>query len=82
MAIKIDYRMEFERAKKTVAVQGVFGETGTVIILDKRQKKQYKKDFDSLKDALDEYSDLTEELVAREDKADSVAEIIRLCKGE
>lgn len=81
MTIKIDYRMEFERSKKVVAVQGVFGETGTVIILDKRQKKQYTKDFNRLGDALNEYSDILDELVAREDKADRVAEIIRLCKG-
>lgn len=82
MAIKINYRMEFKRLEKIIAVQGVFGETGIVIILDKRQKKKYKKYFESLEDALDEYGNISNELVALEDKANRVVKIIRLRKGE
>lgn len=82
MSIKIDYRMEFERSKKTIAVQGVLGGSGSVTIIDKRLPAKYKKDFDSLQLALDEFLELADELVAREDRADRVAETIHKCKGE
>lgn len=55
MSIKIDYRMEFERFKKTIAVQGVLGGSGSVTIIDKRLPAKYKKDFDSLQLALDAF---------------------------
>lgn len=82
MSIKIDYRMEFERSKKTIAVQGVLGGSGSVTIIDKRLPAKYKKDFDTLQLVLDEFLELADELVAREDRADRVAETIRKCKGE
>lgn len=82
MSTKIDYRMEFERSKKVIAVQGVLGGSGSVTIIDKRLPAKYKKDFDSLQVALDEFLELADELVAREDRADRVAETIRKCKGE
>ena len=81
MSIKIDYRMEFERCKKTIAVQGVLGGSGSATIIDKRLPVKHKKDFDSLQVALEEFLELADELVVREDKADRVAEIIRKCKG-
>lgn len=82
MSIKIDYRTEFERSKKVIAVQGVIGGSGSVTIIDKRLSAKYKKDFDKLQLALDEFLDLADELLACEDKADRVAETIRKCKGE
>lgn len=82
MSIKIDYRMEFERSKKVIAVQGVLGGSGSVTIIDKRLPAKYKKDFDNLQLALDEFLELADELVAREDRADRIAETIRKCKGE
>lgn len=82
MSIKIDYRIEFERTKKAVAVQGIFGGSGTVIIVDKRREVKYKKDFEECKDALIEFGALASCLVEREDRADRVAEVIRKCKGE
>lgn len=82
MGTKIDYRMEFERSKKVIAVQGVLGGSGSATIIDKRLPAKYKKDFGSLQEALYEFLELADELVAREDRADRVAETIRKCKGE
>ena len=82
MSVKIDYRMEFERVKKTIALQGVLDGSGAVIFIDKRLPAIYKKDFDNLQLALDEFLGLGDELIAREDRADRVAETIRKCKGE
>lgn len=82
MSIKIDYRMEFERSKKVIAVQGVLGGSGAATIIDKRLPVKYKKDFDSLQVALDEFLELADELAAREGRAYRVAETIRKCKGE
>lgn len=82
MSTKIDYRIVFERSKKVIAVQGVFGGSGSVTIIDKRLPAKYKKDFDTIQVALCEFLVLTDELVAREDRADRVAETIRKCKGE
>lgn len=36
MAATVEYRMEFERTKKAIVVQGVLGGTGSVAIIDKR----------------------------------------------
>lgn len=80
MSIKIDYRMEFERSKKVIAVQGVLGGSGSAIVIDKRLSAEYKKDFDSFQVALDEFLALADELVAHEGRADRVADTIR--KGE
>lgn len=82
MGIKIDYRMEFERSKKVIAVQGVLGGFGSVTLIDKRLSATYKKDFDAVQAALDEFFELVDELVAREVMAGTVAEAIRKCKGE
>lgn len=82
MSIKIDYRMEFERSKKAIAVQGVLGGSGSVTNIDKRLPAKCNKDFDSLRLALCEFLELADELVAREDRADRIAETIRKCKGE
>lgn len=70
MSIKIDCRM------------GFFGGPGLAAIIDKRLPAKYKKDFDNLQEALDEFLELAHKLVAREDRADRVAETIRKCKGE
>lgn len=82
MSTKIDYRMVFEHCKKVIVVQGVLGGSGSATIIDKRLPAKYKKDFDSLQVALDEFLELADELVAREARADRVAETIRKCKGE
>lgn len=66
MSIKIDYRMEFERSKKVVAVQGVLEGYGSVTIIDKKLPAKYKKDFSTVQAALDEFFELVDELVARE----------------
>lgn len=79
MSTKIDYRMEFVYTKKTVAVQGIFGGSGTVTIIDKRRECKYRKDFEELKNALIEFDDLASEMAAREN---GVSELIRKCKGE
>lgn len=66
MCIKIDYRMEFERSKKAIAVQGVLEGCGSVTCIDKRLSAKYKKDFNTIQAALDEFFELVDELVARE----------------
>ena len=43
---------------------------------------KYKKDFDRLYDALDEFKALAYELVVRENGEDRVADTIRKCNGE
>ena len=81
MSIKIDYRMEFEHSKKVVAVQGVLEGYGSVTFVDKKLPAKYKKDFNTIQAALDEFFALVDELVAREGLG-VVAEAIRKCKGE
>ena len=66
MSIKIDYRMEFERSKKVVAVQGALEGCGSVTFIDKKLSAKYKKDFNTIQAALDEFFALVDELVARE----------------
>lgn len=68
MGIKIDYRMEFERSKKAIAVQGDLGGFGSVTLTDKRLPAIYKKDFNTIQAALDEFFELVDELVACEDR--------------
>lgn len=82
MGIKIDYRMEFERSKKLIAVQGVLGGFGSVTLVDRRLSAKYKKDFNDIQAALDEFFELVDELVAREERVGMVAEGIRKCEGE
>lgn len=82
MSIKIDYRMEFERCKTVIVVQGVLGGPGSTTVIDKRLPAKYKKDFGSLQVSLDEFLELVDELAAREDRADRVAETICKRKGD
>lgn len=84
MSTKIEYRMEFERSKKAIAVQGILGCSGSVTIINKRLllKHKNKKDFDRLYVALDEFKALADELVVREYMADRVADTISKCKVE
>ena len=82
MSVKIDYRMEFERSKKTIVAQGVLGGSGSVTLIDKRLPAKYTKDFASFQVAMDEFLAAADELVAREDRADRVADTISKCKGE
>lgn len=82
MGIKIDYRMEFERSEMVIAVQGVLGGSGAVLLIDKNLPVSYIEDFNTIQAALDEFFELVYELAAREDKTGMVAEIIRKCKGE
>lgn len=80
MSIKIDYRMEFERSKKAIAVQGVLEGYGSVTFIDKKLHAKYQKDFNTIQAALDEFFELVDEMVARE--AGMVVETIHKCKGE
>lgn len=82
MSIKIDYRMEFERSKRVIAVQGVLEGSGSVTLIDKRLPATYKKDFGAIQAALDEFFESVDELVACEGMVGMVAEAIRNCKGE
>ena len=82
MATKIEYRMEFDRSKKAIVVQGVLGGTGSVAIIDKRLSVKDKKDFDRLYAAFDEFNEKAHELVVCGHKADSEAETVSKCKGE
>lgn len=82
MSTKIDCRMEFERSQKVIAVQGVLGGSVSATVIDKRLPAKYKKDFGSLQVALDEFLELADEMAAREDRADRVAETIRKRMGE
>ena len=82
MSIKIDYRMEFERSKKVIAVQGVLEGYGSVTFIDKKLPAKYKKDFNTIQAALDEFFELVDELVAHEAWAGMVVETIHKCEGE
>lgn len=82
MSTKIECRIEFERSKKAIAVQGVIGSSWSVTIIDKRLSVNHKEDFDHIYDALEAFNALTDELVLREERADKVADTIRKCKGE
>lgn len=82
MATTVEYRMEFERSKKAIVVQGILGGTGSVTIIDKMLAVKYKKDFDCLCDAFDELNAMAHELVVCEHKADSEAETVSKCNGE
>lgn len=93
MTAKIECRMEFERSKKAIAVQGVLGSSGSVIIIDKRLSVKHKEDFnnlyvahkedfDNLYVALDKFKEMVYELVEREYCADMVADTTRKCQGE
>lgn len=82
MATKVEYRMEFERSKKAIVMQGVLGGTGSVTIIDKRLSVKDKKDFDRLYVAFDEFNAMAYELVVCEHKADSEAETVSKCKVE
>ena len=80
--VSFEDRMEFKRIKKAIAVQGILGGSGSVTFIDKRHPVKYKKDFDRLYDALDEFKALAYELVVRENGEDRVADTIRKCNGE
>ena len=82
MATTVEYRMEFERSKKAIVVQGVLGGTGAVSIIDKRLSAKEKKDFDCLYGVFDEFNAMAHELVVCDHKADSEAETVSKCKGE